>query len=170
MKTIPSVSPFYYEFAAQVNSWPARVQLLRAAGDSFVAFEKHDSWIEAKWAGHIVADDVVTAAKLLLQLLQKVPCYGLLNDKSEVTGDWQEANDWLEFEWLPQVLQAGLRCIAHVYSENMFSRLSARDLQQRLMPSLQMQNFSDHAHAMSWLQNCLSCRLQDKEPGPAGNF
>ncbi|MBF9253966.1 hypothetical protein I2I11_11740 [Pontibacter sp. 172403-2] len=116
----------------------------------------HTNCIEAKWAGHITADDVVTAAKLAIKLLQKTPCHALLNDKGDVTGDWTEANDWLEFEWLPLVMQAGLRCMAHIYSDNMFSRLSARDLQQRITPTLQMQNFNDRLHAEMWLAQCLN--------------
>lgn len=156
METLSNPPPYYCEFAQLLHNWPAPVTLTRAAGDTLVVIQMQQHLIEAKWMGHTTADDVVTAAKLFTKLLQKTPCAALLNDKTEVTGDWAEANDWLEFEWLPQVLQAGLRCMAHVYSVNMFSRLSARDLQQRVTPSLQMQNFDDRLHAEAWLLQCVS--------------
>lgn len=108
-------------------------------------------YIEAKWTGHITADDVVTAAQVYLALLEKTPIPKLLNDKTDASGDWSEANDWLEFEWVPQAIRYGLRCLAHVYSSNMFSRLSARDLYQRLTPSISIQNFSDRESAEAWL-------------------
>lgn len=157
METSPNTSPYYCEFAQLMHQWPAPVKLTHAEGDTFVVIQKRINCIEATWTGHITADDVVTAAKLFEKLLQKTPCPALLNDKSEVTGDWAEANDWLEFEWLPQVLQAGLRCLAHIYSDNMFSCLSARDLQQRVTPTLKMQNFNNRLHAEVWLAQC-QCR------------
>lgn len=167
METYSGIIPCYCEFAHLVNQWPAPVKLTNAAGDTFVAMQKLSNCVEAKWAGHITADDVVTAAKLYVKLLQKTPCSALLNDKAEVTGDWTDANDWLEFEWLPLVLQAGLQCVAHIYSENMFSRLSARDLQQRITPTLQMQNFNDRTHAEIWLEQCLNHMALNQPSGPA---
>ncbi|WP_242916586.1 STAS/SEC14 domain-containing protein [Pontibacter liquoris] len=155
MKTHPIPSTYYCEFTELVAAWPASVSLTNVAGDTFVEFLKHYHSIEAKWHGHLTADDIVTAAKLYAKLLVKTPLRGLLNDKSEVTGDWSDANDWLEFEWAPQVVHLGLRCMAHVYSENMFSRLSARDLKQRVLPLLQMQNFDNRANAVTWLAQCL---------------
>jgi len=71
-----------------------------------------------------------------------------------VTGDWQDVNDWIQFEWLPKATEAGLRCFAHVYSQNMFSRLSARDLFMRVSPQLQMQNFYEREAAETWIMQC----------------
>ncbi len=157
METLPNSPAYYCEFEALLYLWPAPVALTRATGETLVVLQKHDKVIEATWKGHISADDVVTAAKLFAKLLQQTPCPALLNDKSGVTGDWADANDWLEFEWLPQVLKAGLRCMAHVYSSNMFSRLSAHDLYQRITPALQMQNFDNRLRAELWLAQC-QCR------------
>ncbi|MFD2245846.1 STAS/SEC14 domain-containing protein [Pontibacter ruber] len=130
------------------------LELRHEEGDVFVTLQQKKDYIEAKWHGHITADDVVTAAKAYLELIQAHPCPKLLNDKTEVTGDWEEANDWLEFEWLPKVTAAGLRYFAHVFSENMFSRLSARDLAMRISPPLQMSAFEDRKAAESWLAEC----------------
>ncbi|MBW7468888.1 hypothetical protein K0O23_17565 [Pontibacter aydingkolensis] len=117
-------------------------------------FTLKKAYIEAKWFGHITADDVVTAAKVYLELIRKHPNPKLLNDKTAVSGDWEEANDWLEYEWLPQAMKAGLKCFAHVYSHNLFSRLSARDLYLRIIPNIQMENFLSRRNAKQWLKNC----------------
>lgn len=129
----------------------APIVLRHIMGEAYVTIQRKQDYIEAKWQGHITADNVVCAAQAFLELIRKEPCTKLLNDKSEVTGDWQEANDWLQFEWLPQVLQAGLRYIAHVYSFSMFSRLAARELQERISPRLSMKNFSVRHEAEDWL-------------------
>lgn len=111
-------------------------------------------YIEAKWSGHLTADSIVTAATLYLSLLHKTPVSKLLNDKTEATGDWEDANDWLEFEWLPKAIKSGLLAIAHIYSNNMFSRLSSRDLIKRLTTHIQVNNFTDPALAKAWLLSC----------------
>jgi hypothetical protein len=127
------------------------LKLRHQEGDVFLILQRKKEYIEAKWYGHITADDVITAAKAYLAVIQAQPCPKLLNDKSEVTGDWQEVNDWLEFDWFPKVSAAGLRCIAHVLSSNMFSRLSARDLSMRVAPPLQMATFNGRKSAEEWL-------------------
>lgn len=130
------------------------LQLSHMLGDVYVTLQQKQDYIEAKWSGHITAGDVVSAAQAYLVMLGSSGCPKLMNDKSDVTGDWQEANDWIQFEWMPKAISAGLRCIAHVYSHNMFSRLSARDLLTRLTPELCMQNFYEREEAEIWLAGC----------------
>lgn len=127
------------------------IELRHMTGDVYVTIQRRPNYIEAKWSGHITADNVICAAKTYLELLRIDHCPKLLNDKSDVTGDWQEANDWLQFEWLPKVKEAGLRYIAHVYSFNMFSQLAARELQERVTPDFAMKNFFERSLAEAWL-------------------
>ncbi|MCJ8167248.1 hypothetical protein MKJ04_20575 [Pontibacter sp. E15-1] len=137
-----------------IAAWPAPLQLVHAEGDLFVTLLQQPNYIEAKWIGHITAGDVVTTANIYLALMQKTPMARLLNDKTEVSGDWTDANDWLQYEWLPKAVEAGLCAMAHVYSSNMFSRLSARDLYMRLIPNLYIENFNDQKAAINWLLSC----------------
>ncbi|MDX5418687.1 MAG: hypothetical protein LPK09_05685 [Hymenobacteraceae bacterium] len=127
------------------------IQLRHMMGDVYVTIQQKEDYIEAKWSGHITADDVVSAALAYLELVSSSGCPRLLNDKSDVTGDWQEANDWLQFEWAPKAMAAGLRYLAHVYSQNMFSRLAARELQERISSEFCMKNFQERQEAERWL-------------------
>lgn len=145
------MAPALADFDDLVAAWPAPVPLTHLEGDPFVTLSLHADYIETKWAGHITADDVVTAAQVYLSLLEKTAVPKLLNNKTDASGDWSEANDWLEFEWLPKAVGAGLCSLAHVYSNNMFSRLSARDLYLRLAPHISMHIFSDRESAEAWL-------------------
>jgi hypothetical protein len=129
----------------------APVQLRHMMGDVYVTIQQKEDYIEAKWSGHITADDVVSAALAFLEVIRNSGCPRFLNDRSDITGDWQEANDWIQFEWLPKATAAGLRLMAHVYSQNMFSRLAARDLLEHISPDLHMRNFHERQEAKSWL-------------------
>lgn len=139
------------DYKDNVAAWPEPVLLYHPGGELFLTISLRQDYIEAKWSGHLTADSIVTAATLYLSLLHKTPVFKLLNDKTEATGDWEDANDWLEFEWLPKATKSGLLAIAHVYSNNMFSRLSSRDLVQRLTPYIQVKNFNSPALAKAWL-------------------
>lgn len=144
-------------------AWPAPIELTHLEGDVFVTIKSHQNYIEAKWSGHITSCDIITASKVYLSLMQTHNCPDkLLNDKTDVTGDWSDANDWMEFEWLPQAVFAGLRFMAHVYSSNMFSRLSARDLYLRVTPRLQMQNFNNREEGLHWLLTCLPSEQEEE--------
>lgn len=132
----------------------SKIELANAMGEKFLTITQRSFYTYAKWSGHITADDVIQAAKTYLEYIREHPCSKLLNDKSGVTGDWQDANDWLEYEWLPAAYKAGLRCLAHIYSYSMFSQLSARDLRNRIAPPLLMKNFMDFKSAEKWVLNC----------------
>jgi hypothetical protein len=128
--------------------------LRNASGQEFLHLTRTENYIEAKWQGYITADDVVAAGEAYLSVMQHRPCPKLLNDKSDVTGDWIDANAWLVYEWLPQVVEAGLRCMTHVYSKDMFSQISMRDLSSRISPHLQISTFTDRDQAIKWLLSC----------------
>lgn len=138
----------------QVTTGKEILQLKNALGDIFISLIPHKHYIEAKWQGHLTAEDVITAAKAYQAYIKLHPCPKLLNDKSEITGEWVEANAWLEFEWLPLVLEAGLCCLTHVYSDDMLSQLSERDFFNMASPLLQMETFTDREQAISWLLAC----------------
>jgi hypothetical protein len=155
MFTLPGATNLSMAMASKAMKREARpvepIELRHIMGELYVTILQKQDYIEAKWTGHITADNVVSAAQAYLELLKTCGCTKLLNDKSDVTGDWEEANDWLQFEWLPRAMEAGLRYMAHVYSFNMFSKLAARELQERVSPELCMKNFHERQEAEAWL-------------------
>ncbi|MCC9167649.1 hypothetical protein [Pontibacter harenae] len=79
--------------STQIRHWPSPFQLRHTSHGVHTTFLQHKHYIEAKWTGHITAEDVVATAKVFLELLKRHPCPKLLNNKSEASGDWQEANE-----------------------------------------------------------------------------
>ncbi|WP_210487043.1 hypothetical protein [Rufibacter aurantiacus] len=118
-----------------------------------IKYEEEQDWFYVKWSGHINSDDVVTVAKTYLNLQKEMHCPRLLNDKSDVTGEWEEANDWLEFEWKPDLAETGLKYMAMVLSRDMHDQAAARDLQRRLSSNIIVSLFHDLATAKAWLAN-----------------
>lgn len=145
---------YFSEYKAEVETWPGPVTLSHPNGIVYLLLTFKKAYISAKWFGHITADNVISGAKLYLEVMQKRPHHKLMNDKSHVTGDWEDANDWLEYEWMPHAKDAGLNCLAHVYSKDIFSKLSARDLYLRLEPNLHIENFLSKKDAEKWLNTC----------------
>ncbi|KAA3439184.1 hypothetical protein [Rufibacter hautae] len=118
-----------------------------------IKYEEEQDWFYVKWCGHINSDDVVTVAQTYLELQKEKRCPKLLNDKSEVTGEWEEANDWLEYEWKPDLEETGLVYMAMVLSRDMHDLVAAQDLQRRLSSLINVSLFYDLATAKAWLAN-----------------
>ncbi|MBC3541455.1 hypothetical protein ACFSC6_15575 [Rufibacter sediminis] len=114
-------------------------------------YEDERDWFYIKWNGHINSDDVIATAKYYLQQQEERRCPKLLSDKSEVTGEWEEANDWLQYEWMPQVEQTGLKYLAMVLSRDMHDLSTAQDLKRRISPACKVALFYDIASAIRWL-------------------
>jgi hypothetical protein len=114
-------------------------------------YVKEQDWFYVKWSGHINPDDVVAVAQKYLEIQQEKRCPKLLNDKSEVTGEWEEANNWLQYEWMPQVQETGLQYCALVLSRDMHDQTTAQDLQRRLSAYCKVALFCDLASAQQWL-------------------
>lgn len=116
-----------------------------------ITYVEEQDYFYVKWNGHINSDDVVLGAETYLRLQQEKRCPRLLNDKSEVTGDWIEANDWLEYDWMPKSTEAGLRYFAMVLPHALYSLATAQDLQNRLSTFMEVAMFRDLTSAQEWI-------------------
>ncbi|MBT2556573.1 hypothetical protein J7E24_02150 [Hymenobacter sp. ISL-91] len=76
----------------------------------------------------------------------------LLNDKTQATGDWSDALEWLEYEWLPLVLKGGLHAIAYIFTPDMHNQLASHEFIARLKPYLRIEAFDDAPAAFEWLE------------------
>lgn len=76
----------------------------------------------------------------------------MLNDNRGVLGSWKQANEWIEKEWMPQALAAGLRYHAHMVAPGVFGQASAEDMHLRVGDSFQMRLFEEPEEAQAWLR------------------
>ena|SRR5688572_7322385 len=119
-----------------------------------LSYDTEHDLIYADWQNHLTANEVIMAGEKYLELIEKFPCSRLLSDKSKVTGDWSDANDWLEYSWIPDAINAGLTCFAYILSEDIYNRLSGLDLYKRLSGELKFDLFSNPKNAIEWLASC----------------
>ena len=106
----------------------------------------------ARWYGNLTGREVTRVAQEYLRVEATLHYPLLLNDKSQATGDWSEAMDWLEYEWLPQATESGLRAVAYVFSPDMHNQLASLAFFERVRQHLPIQLFYDVPAAWQWLR------------------
>ncbi|UOG76157.1 hypothetical protein MTX78_06055 [Hymenobacter tibetensis] len=140
---------------------PAEVQDMGVLLDAHGAPLLHQFYYPAEqllyvqWFGNLTAESVVAGAKVVLQTQEKLRFPLLLNNKHGSTGDWSEAMEWLEFEWLPQAYASGLRAFAYVFAPDLNNQLASLEFVARSSQRLAIQVFFDPILAQVWLQQQL---------------
>ncbi len=105
-----------------------------------------------QWFGNLTGPDVIRGARLYLDIQATHHYPLLLNDKCLATGDWSEAMEWLEYEWVPAAMQLGLRTMAYVFSPDMHNQLASFHFFERVQQHLPIQLFYNTSPALLWLQ------------------
>ncbi|MFD2786029.1 hypothetical protein [Hymenobacter rubripertinctus] len=105
-----------------------------------------------QWFGNLTGREVIHVARNYLTLEADLHYPLLLNDKRHSTGDWSEAMEFLEYEWLPQAMQEGLRAVAYVFSPDMHNQLASLEFFERVRQHLAIQLFYDMPAAWQWLR------------------
>jgi len=89
----------------------------------------------------------------MLDLLKKNNCAKVLNDNTNVLGNWSEAVDWGGTVWFPEMQRAGLQFFAWIYSASTFSKLAAHKSLDVMVGNITTEFFTDIEEAKLWLQN-----------------
>ncbi|MCR5886932.1 hypothetical protein LRS06_03900 [Hymenobacter sp. J193] len=110
-----------------------------------------DELLYIQWYGNLTAEAVILAAKAELAAHKEHRISLILNDKTEATGDWTEAMSWLEFEWLPLAMEAGLRAFAYIFSPDLRNLYISQEFVEHVSHLLPAQLFYDAAAARRWL-------------------
>jgi hypothetical protein len=116
-------------------------------------FEPDHQWIYNKWSGSLSVDNVVKGATGVLKILEANKCSHILNDNRHVIGSWNQANEWIEQEWMPKALTMGLARFAHVLPNSIFVKASAEEMLVRVGDKFEMKLFEDINEAQNWLKD-----------------
>ena len=96
--------------------------------------------------------DIKTSSSgaIILDLLKQQRASKVLNDNTLVTGPWKDAAEWTATVWFPDMIEAGLRHFAWIFSPNLFAELSAK----MAMPASDIvKSFNGLEEARQWLIN-----------------
>ncbi|MBF9236623.1 hypothetical protein I2I05_04370 [Hymenobacter sp. BT683] len=111
-----------------------------------------DSLLCVRWHGHLTGAEIIRGVELGSQWRDRFQYSLILNDKSDTSGDWSEALPWLQYEWLPSALQAGVKAMAYVFSPDRENRFATQIFVEALRPHMAIELFEDLATAMEWLK------------------
>jgi PAS domain S-box-containing protein len=109
------------------------------------------NYIDVDWIGYQNYDSVVKGCTIMLDLMKKNNCNWVLNNNTEVKGNWSEASDWGADYWFPAMAKAGLKKFAWVYSPSTFSRIAANKSLPPEYDAVQVAFFNNKQTAMKWL-------------------
>jgi PAS domain S-box-containing protein len=109
--------------------------------------------LEANWIGFQNVDTVKAGGAEMLKILKSNDCRKVLNDNSEVKGNWSEAADWAGEVWFPMMEAAGLKFLAWIYSPSTFSALSAKRSVDVKIGNVVTQFFTRKKDALAWLRS-----------------
>jgi hypothetical protein len=131
------------------------VALQRGDGSTYLTVEHNraDNWIHARWHGPQTLGSIMDGGLTYVDMLRAAPCPKLLNDHTELTGNFTEANPWIEQVWTPLILDAGLRYFAQVLSPDIFGQLAIENLQMRIGEVFEMRMFDSLEAAQQWLRS-----------------
>ncbi|MEP6713402.1 MAG: PAS domain-containing sensor histidine kinase [Ferruginibacter sp.] len=118
-----------------------------------IKYNKEDHWLEVDWIGFHNFDSVKSGCLQTLELLKKNNCTKVLNDNTNVLGNWSEAVDWGAGVWFPAMQQAGLQFFAWIYSPSTFSRLAAHKSLDVMVGTITTQFFTGLQEGKQWLKN-----------------
>ena len=115
------------------------------------AFYPESEMLYVRWHGHLTGPEVIRGVSQGSQWRDQLRYSFILNDKSDTGGDWSEALPWLQYEWLPQAVQAGVRALAYVFSPDRENRFATDQFVVAVRPHLAIELFEDVDLALKWL-------------------
>ena len=113
-----------------------------------ITYDEATKIMICNWIGFQNKESIMASGAVILDLVKKKGISKVLNDNTLVTGPWQDAAEWTSTVWFPEMIKAGLRHFAWVFSRDIFSQLSAK----KAMPANDIvKSFNDLEEARLWL-------------------
>ena len=109
--------------------------------------------MEVDWTGFQDLESVKHGCMLMLDYLTNNKCDRIVNDNTNVRGNWSDAVEWVGNEWFPMMEKAGLKYFAHLFSPSTFSQLSAKKSIDIMAGIITTQYFTDVELAREWIDS-----------------
>ena len=112
----------------------------------------HDSkgFIYVAWLGYLTVDQIKNGCELILTLVQESETHLMMVDHRSMNGTWSQSLKWLETNFMPRLLNAGIKKIAFIYSKDPATQYSLNRFLE-LNDEYQAQVFTNKKAAESWL-------------------
>lgn len=104
------------------------------------------------WKGYQSEESIKHGCKVMLAMMVTHGCYLILNDNSNVRGIFTVVAEWGGQVWFPDMVSAGMKKFAWVYSPAMLSQLSTNEVISYLPNSqIPIKTFNEKDRALEWL-------------------
>lgn len=124
------------------------MELLFIAKNIEISYDERHQFMYCNWIGFQNKESIMNSGAIILDLFRQKGISKVLNDNTLVTGPWQESSEWTASVWFPDMIQAGLRHFAWIFSPNIFAELSAK----MAMPASDVvKSFESYQEAHDWL-------------------
>ena len=129
------------------------VVLKRTSGKEYatITYEEANKQIFLNWTGFLSKDLVMAGSEELLEVIKETKCEKVLVNNQDVTGPWQSANEWYETDWNPRAAKEGLKTMAVIMSDNIFTQISLQGFEKVTQGVYTVGIFNNDADARKWL-------------------
>ncbi len=117
-----------------------------------IEFDPENNWLYANWQDIQTFESIVNGGTQMLKHTKAKRCSKVLNDNRLVKGTWTFAADYTENEWFPQMVGAGLKHFAWIYSADIFSKFSV-DRLKTIQSTGIIKVFDSIEEGEKWLKN-----------------
>ncbi len=122
--------------------------------DQFIEtyLDETNHWIYNNWQNYQTLDSIVNGGNKMIEFVNEHQVKFILNDNRLVKGTWTFALDWINNDWFPRLLAAGVTRFALIQSKDVFSRFSA-DRVATDDPNQVYRVFPGEDEAKAWLKS-----------------
>lgn len=107
--------------------------------------------VEAYWTGYQRIESVQRGGLKILDMVRLNHAKKLLNDNTQVLGNWSESAEWVAKDLMVSMEQVGLKYMAWVQSKGAFSQLSAQKTVEMTEVKIDLAFFNEVQAAERWL-------------------
>lgn len=126
---------------------------LKEDGELFCKLEavSEKEYIYVSWHGFINEDKTKRGMLAEIEMIQKTGYKKILNNNRFLNGPYPIGIEkWIGEVWVPKAIEEGFKWAATLVSEQIFSKFSAEQLEQKL-EGITYRNFGNEESAVRWL-------------------
>lgn len=101
------------------------------------------------WVGRQTEEGIKSAGAIIIKIIEEKSVKKILNDNRQVKGSWKDVAGWVNEEWFPAIIRAGVTHFAWILSTNIFARYSARKAAGKTKI---IKSFTKEDEATRWLE------------------
>jgi hypothetical protein len=117
-----------------------------------ISYDETNKWIYNNWQDYQTMESIMVGGNKQIEAINLFKCSLVLNDNRLVKGTWTFAMEWINNDWFPRLLGAGVKRFALIQSPDIFSKFSADKVGQD-DPNQVYRTFKDIQEAQNWLKS-----------------